>query len=187
MLNQETIKKIQEFYSNAMKYLGKEICLPSKQEFQIRELVKNKNDEASQQRIFYIQYGWPSSGSVFLKVIISKEEGETKAYIDEITINTQPPEKQIITSNNVLPIQDPNLPEIGIQIGGIINTGTQEYSGEQIEENPNAMWFLNMAKNDLKAAEVIGPCYIDSHKDDDEIWWCNSASERPDIDSDYPR
>ncbi len=144
-------EKIEQFLRVSLKYFGKEISLPSNQYFRIDQII----DEEKKQESVYnymIQYGFQKSGCV--SMVFSYSNYESKFFIDEVCVYTQPAEENI-TIANFSPHDEKQ--EIGISVNFGLETRTQKYSKlSEIESNSNALKLLDIAISDLESAQILG-------------------------------
>lgn len=161
--NNETSKKIQDFFRAAIKYWGKEISLPSNQFFSVDQI--RGEDRCT------IQYGYPQSGGVILDFVLP--QGTKPIIIDKISVFAPPIGADISMANFASQLQEGS---IGISVNLGMNMGTQEHSSIQnIGENPNALNILDIAADDLNHAEVLGEFRAAVPEESDRIPWCNST------------
>ena len=162
----EAIQKVNTFFSLSMKCVGKEIAIPSNQNFMIERIV-DKGEEDSY--YFHIQYGFPQSGSVILGFLYSLKDHS--ASLKRISVSTQSADKEFLMAN-----YNPKetIGALGININFGIDTGTEEYNSfEEIEKNPNALKMLDFAIDDLKEAKILGPCRAVDFPGSSHITYCD--------------
>lgn len=185
---EKAVKAIIRFVNAANSVRDKEIGL---QKTSLFDYIGQKQDETGS--YYNIQYGWPQSGCVSVsfamtndKAVLEKsllrwpadEDGYSPAVVS-CSVNTQPEGEQIIMAN----FADKNeiMPELSMNIGFGINTGTEEYTTlEEIGNNPNAIKLLEIAAGDLERAEVYGDFdYGTVIRSDGTVQFCQARKAEP--------
>jgi len=170
----EAEKKAEQFLRNSLKFLDKEIAIPSNQFFSITELAEER-DSLNHKSVFEIQYGFPSSGAVFLRVILDASKEKLHAIITDFTVHTQPANKSLIVANYSSQ-SSAGLPELGASIKFGFDTNTVEHENyEKIDKNPNALQMIDLAIDDLNNAIVLGECRMCYETKTNHIACCNTV------------
>lgn len=153
--------KIISFCLAAMKYIGKEITLPSNEHF-IIDCVIDEEKAKNGKYDYMIHYGFPQSGCIVMKAELSTKSNSCS--VSSITVYAPQKEGDIIMTDF-----DP-------QIGTSVNLVTPEHSDiSKTDENPNALFMLDIAIYDLNNAQVIGKCSRLAVPGSTHIPCCNST------------
>ena len=159
---------INSFFKTSFMYFGKEIAIPTNQLFRIVELI---NEETEDEYMYRIQYGFPNSGSVSMKIGISKSK--KAAFIDDISVYALPPDKDMTIVNFN---RREDYGPFGFEINVGIDIGTKEYKSlEEIENNPNAIGMIEFAISDLQKAQIMDECRMAVPIGSTEIPCCNTT------------
>ena len=146
-------EKIKNFVNASLMYNGKLIAFPSNQVFSITEIIKQKKDNDSKDEgvVYRIQYGFPDSGCVSVKLKIIGKKGT----VFDVEVYAPPADKPMITANFA---SDANvISELGVHFQTGVDMGTVKHSTEEeIDANPNALQMLDIAISDLNDALIIG-------------------------------
>ena len=162
--------KAKDFFRIAIKYMGKDIAIPSNNIFDINYVV-DKQAELEGIRKYTIQYGFPQSGGVFLSFSVIEEEN--RIGITDLSVYAPSADQEMIIAN-----YNPEMEAGGIGISfkaGLDNETIEHKSLDEIENNPNAMQMLDIAIEDLSKAEVLGECMECVPMDSDTIPCCSTS------------
>ncbi len=171
----KTEEKIDSFFKAAIAYYGKEIALDSNQYFEIDQIVDREYTKPR----FQIQYGYPQSGSVFLKFEL--DSPNNSVALTDISINA-PRKGEPIYMATFAPEYQP-LEELSIRFDFGMDMNTEEHNTiTSIMDNPNALRILTAATTDLERAEVLGECRL-AVPMDSVLIPCTSATKKRRINS----
>ncbi len=166
-------EKVERFFKTAINYYGKDIAIPSDQFFCIDQVV---DPEKVSQGVtpYRVQYGFPKTGAI--RVDFSYSDDQDELVIDGVKVFAIPAKhgKDMFTS---YPHVEKDVYGVHINVG-LDNSTVEHTTLQAIDDNPNAVQFIDTATADLMQAVVLGDCALNV-EEGSEFIPCSCSSPYP--------